>query len=73
MGNVSSFMSDHHSLLQLILGSGYKRIQHSFDQIFYAFMDVKVEVNSKTVIQVLIQMAYLKVFEQIFQASNAGF
>ena len=36
-------------------------------------MDVKVEVNSKTVIQVLIQMAYLKVFEQIFQASNAGF
>jgi hypothetical protein len=72
VGNIPLFMGDHHSLLQLILGLKYRRIQHSFDQIFHAFMDVKVKVSSKTAIQVLIQVAYLKVFALIFQAFNAG-
>jgi hypothetical protein len=72
MGNVSSFMGDHHSLLQLIMNLKHKRIQHIFDQIFQAFMVFRVEVSSKTAIQVLIQVTYLKVFALIFQAFNAG-
>jgi hypothetical protein len=72
MGNVSSFMGDHHSLLQLIMNLKHKRIQHIFDQIFQAFMVFRVEVSSKTAIRVLIQVAYLKVFALIFQAFNAG-
>ena len=65
MGNVSSFMSDHHSLLQLILDLKCKRIQHIFDKIFHAFMDVKVKVSSRTAIQVLTQAAYLKILVHI--------
>jgi hypothetical protein len=72
VGNVSSFMGDHHSLLQLIMNLKHKRIQHILDQIFQAFMVFRVEVSSKTAIQVLIQVAYLKVFALIFQAFNAG-
>jgi hypothetical protein len=37
MGNVSSFMGDHHSSSQLIMNLNHKRIQHTFDQIFQAF------------------------------------
>jgi hypothetical protein len=62
VGSVSPFMDDHHSFLQLILGLKYKRIQHIFDQIFHAFMGVKVKVSSRTTTQVLIQAAYLKIF-----------
>jgi hypothetical protein len=47
VGNVSSFMGDHHSLLQLIMNLKHKRIQHIFDQIFQAFM-VFIKVSSKT-------------------------
>ena len=36
-------------------------------------MDVKVEVTSKTALQVLTHTAYLKIFAQIFQTFNAGF
>jgi hypothetical protein len=72
VGSVSSLMGDHHSFLQPILGLKYKRIQHIFDQIFHAFMGVKVKVSSKTAIQVLTQATYLRAFAQIFQAFNAG-
>ena len=65
MGHVSSFMGDHHSLFQLIMNLKYKRIQHIFDQIFRAFMVVKVEVSSRIIIQALIQVAYLKIFAQM--------
>jgi hypothetical protein len=72
VGNVSLFMGDHHSLLQLIMDLKHKRIQHIFDQIFQAFMVFRAEVSSNTVIQVLIQVAYSKIFALIFQAFNAG-
>jgi hypothetical protein len=65
-------MGDHHSLLLLIMNLKHKRIQHTFDQIFQAFMVFRVEISSKTAIQVLIQVACLMVFTRIFQAFNAG-
>jgi hypothetical protein len=72
MGNVSSFMGDHHSLLQLIMNLKHKRIQHIFDQIFQAFMVFRVEVSSRTATQALTQAAYFRTFAQIFLAFNAG-
>jgi hypothetical protein len=65
-------MGDHHSLLQLIMNLKHKRIQHIFDQIFQVFMVFRVGVSSKTAIQVLIQVAYSKIFALIFQAFNVG-
>ena len=47
--------------LMPVQGQSIRRVQYFFNQIFYAFMEFKVEVNSRSANHELTQVAYLKI------------
>ena len=49
-----------------------RRVHYLFNQIFYAFMEFKVEVSSRSTNSELTQVAYLMIPTQIFKTINAG-
>ncbi len=55
-----------------VQGQSTRRVQYFFNQIFYAFMEFKVEVNSRPANYKLIQVACSMIPTQIFKAINAG-
>ena len=55
-----------------VQGQSIRRVQYFFNQIFYAFMKFKIEVNSRSANYELTQVAYLKIPAQIFKTINAG-
>ena len=58
--------------LMPVQGQSIKHVQYFFNQIFYAFMEFKVEVNSRSANHELTQVAYLKIPGQILKTINAG-
>jgi hypothetical protein len=55
-----------------VLDQSIRRVQYFFNKIFYAFMEIKVEVNSRSANCELTQVAYLMIPTQIFKTINAG-